>query len=99
MHSSDDGRENTLEDILNKAQLDSTREIKDKIMETNLYSVYVLSSTKSDKEPYEAVLIEHPPASEPEAHLLPVKITALTTKKERNQKVMEAVQDHFAKTD
>lgn len=99
MPSSHDGRKSTLEDILNKAQLDSNREIKDKIMETNLYSVYVLSSTKSDKEPYEAVLIEHPPASEPETHLLPVKITALTTKMERNQKIMEAVQDYFAKTD
>ncbi|RAZ81375.1 hypothetical protein [Planococcus halotolerans] len=99
MHSSDDGREHALEDILNKAELDSSREIRDKIMETNLYSVYVLSSAKSEKAPHEAVLIEHPPASEPKAFLLPVKITALTTKMERNQKIMEAVQEHFAKPD
>ena len=47
----------------------------------------------------EVLLVVHPPAKEPSAHLLPVKINESATLSETSKVVVEAVHAHFAQQD
>lgn len=66
------------------------------IMNTSLYSVYLLSEKENSRSGDKVLLIEHLPAQESSAHLLPVKIKETSSKKEIMQEIVTAVNDYFA---
>lgn len=79
-----------------KHKIDKELDSCKKIMETGLYSVYLLSPIGSTRPSRRVVLIEHPPAQEPIAHVLPITILGTAPQAETNRKIMEAVEAHFS---
>lgn len=92
-------RDTALEYIRNTAGVKNLPEIKEVVIETQLYSVYLFQAGGSETPPFQAVLVEHLPAAEPAVTLLPIKIAASATKIEKNKKVMDSVHDHFAQAE
>lgn len=92
-----------IEDVLKRALeargFDYKYSVKKPIMNTNLYSVYLISEEEKPKTKDKVLLIEHLPAKEPSAHLLPVKIKESSSKKEIMQEIVAAVNHHFAQND
>lgn len=91
--------ENRLKRALEANGLDTKYSAKKLIMDTTLYSVYLLSENEKPKAEDKVLLIEHPPAQESAAHLLPVKIKESSSKKETMQEIVAAVNDHFAQNE
>ena len=83
--------------VLKLNGFNQTYSVKKKIKETSLYSVYLLSVKKKTLTRDEVLLIEHPPAKESSAHILPININELGTTTETIQKIAEAVYAHFAR--
>ena len=78
---------------------DSKYHIKKLMMKTTLYSVYLVSAKDQAVANDEVLLVEHPPAKEPSAHLLPVKINESATTSTISKEIVEAVHAHFAQQD
>ena len=72
---------------------------KKTIMETSLYTIYLISAKKQTTANDEVLLLEHLPAKEPAAHLLPIKIKESATTTETMQKIVEAVHAHCAQNE
>ncbi|RLQ84925.1 hypothetical protein [Planomicrobium sp. Y74] len=66
-------------------------------METSLYSVYIVTAKGQATANDEVLLVEHPPAKEPSAHFLPIKINESATTSKISKEVTEAVHTHFAR--
>lgn len=79
-----------------KHKIDKELDSCKKVMETSLYSVYLLSSFGSTRQSRRVVLIEHAPAQEPIAHVLPITILGTAPQAETNRKIMQAVEAHFS---
>lgn len=72
--------------------------IKTKIIDTSLYSIFLLSSSELANETCQVLLVEHPPAKKPASFLLPLEITTAATKTEMLKKVAAAVEAHYIET-
>jgi len=81
-----------IENTLHDQEQDSYK----KIMKNNLYTVYLLSSSKPSRTACHALLIEHLPAKEPSAHLLPLTVTKLATSTELLKDVTQAVDNFYS---
>ena len=79
--------------------MDQKYSVKKTIMETSLYTIYLISAKKQTLANDEVLLLEHLPAKEPAAHLLPIKIKESATTTETMQKIVEAVHAHFAQNE
>lgn len=71
------------------------QDVRSKIIDTSLYSVFLIPSSDSRNESCQALLVEHIPAKEPEAFVLPLEIKTSATKTEILKKVAAAVETHF----
>lgn len=71
--------------------------IKKKVLENNLYSVYIISADEAATAVDEVLLIDHPPAQMPSAHRLNIENPEVSTTTELMKKVTEAVGAHFKK--
>lgn len=74
-------------------------DVKDKIIDTGLYSVFLLSSSDSITDACQVLLVEHPPAKQATDYILPLKITKASTKTEILKKVADAVEKHYTDPD
>ncbi|TWT25805.1 hypothetical protein [Planomicrobium sp. CPCC 101110] len=75
--------------------LAASHRIQKTIMETGLYSVYILSDDGSEAKG-EVLLIEHPPAQQHSAHLLSLKSKKPLTTSELMEEIVDALEKHFA---
>lgn len=67
-------------------------ELKEIVIETNLYSLYLFQNKDLKLSPERAVIVKHVPATRPSVDLLGVKVAPSATKAERNQLFMEAAE-------
>ncbi|MDN7242178.1 hypothetical protein QWY14_10230 [Planococcus sp. N028] len=79
--------------------LDTRYSVQKTIMETGLYSVYLLSQNDRPHAMDEVLLIEHPPAQEPSAHFLTLRTSKPLTTSELMEEIVEAIDAHFGKKD
>jgi hypothetical protein len=79
--------------------LDNSYSVQKTIMETGLYSVYLLSSNDQPHAMDQVLLIEHPPAQEPSAHLLSLQTRKRLTTSELMEEIVESLEIHFARKD
>ncbi|QHJ70086.1 hypothetical protein [Planococcus halotolerans] len=91
--------ENRLKHALEARGLDNKYSAVKLIMDTSLYSVYLLSENEKPKAEDKILLIEHLPAQESSAHLLPVRFKKTSSKKETMQEIVAAVNAHFAQNE
>lgn len=80
-------------------QASEQHDIKTKIIDTSLYSVFLLSSSQPAIDSCQALLVEHLPAKKPATHVLPLEITTASTKTEILKKVAAAVEAHYTKAE
>ncbi|WP_165843791.1 hypothetical protein [Planococcus halotolerans] len=67
-------------------------ELKEIIIETNLYSVYLFQDKDLKLSTERAVIVKHFSATQPSVDLLGVKVASSATRTERNQQIMEATE-------
>lgn len=89
-------KENPIKSAMESKGFDQKYSVKKLIMTTSLYSVYLISEKEKLKAEDMALLIEHLPAKEPSAHLLPIKIKESAPKTETMREITDAVHDYFA---
>lgn len=91
--------ENMLLRALKSGGLDQKYGMKRLLMSTGLYSVYLVSDKEQTRPKDVILLVEHLPAKEPSAHLLPMTINESASQTEKMQDVVDAVQDFFAENE
>ncbi|MDQ0429495.1 hypothetical protein QOZ98_002323 [Planomicrobium stackebrandtii] len=91
--------EKTLIDAMRLNGFNQKYSVKKKIKETGLYSIYLISANEQIMLNDEVLLIEHPPAKEPSAHILPINLTESGTATEIMKEIAEAVSAHFARNE
>lgn len=79
--------------------IDKDQDSYKKMIRNNLYTVYLLSSSKPSRTTCHALLIEHLPAKGPAAHVLPLTVTKLATNTELLKDVAQAVDNYFSADD
>ncbi|MFD1032499.1 hypothetical protein [Metaplanococcus flavidus] len=91
--------EKILKQAMDSKGFDQKYSVEQLIMNTTLYSVYLVSESEHPGAKDAVLLIEHLPANEPTAHLLPVQIRESASKTETIKKITDAVEHHFAQKD
>lgn len=67
--------------------------IKKKVMETMLYSIYIISTNEKEKFSDRVLLIHHPPAAECTSCLMPIELQESETTNEIMKKIVGAIQN------
>jgi hypothetical protein len=88
--------ENTWIHSMKLKGMDQSYNIKRVLLKNNLYSVYLISTNEQKNTLDKVLLIDHPPAKKPTAHLLAVAIEEHETTAALMRKIVDAVQSHFA---
>lgn len=65
--------------------------IKKKVMETMLYTVYIIATDEKEKFSDRVLLINHPPAAEQTSSLMPVELQESETMNEMVKKIVAAL--------
>ncbi|MFD1861998.1 hypothetical protein [Planococcus chinensis] len=79
--------------VLKHIQLDPAYHIKKKVMETMLYSVYIITAIEKGAFSDKVLLVRHPPAAAPTSCVLPVELEESETMTESIQKITAALLD------
>ncbi|MCJ1907662.1 hypothetical protein [Planococcus ruber] len=95
MPTRDENHEMKLSQAIDALEPDQAQDVRTKIIDTSLYSVFLLSSSDSMNEACQVLLVEHVPAKEPKAFVLPLEIKTSATKTEILKKAAAAVELHF----
>lgn len=82
--------------IMSEYGLNGDYQIKKTIIETELYSIYLLSSNDRFNVRDRVLLIEHPPAQRPSAQFLAMELKKELTTTEFIKDIREVVEKHFA---
>ncbi|TWT14304.1 hypothetical protein [Planomicrobium sp. CPCC 101079] len=78
------------------AGLDDDYKVLKTILETGLYSVYLVSSTDRFDLRNKVMVIDHPPAQKPSTHFLAIEIKDTSTTYELMEEISTVVENHFA---
>ncbi|MGO1057725.1 hypothetical protein ACTL32_01210 [Planococcus sp. FY231025] len=78
------------------AECEHPYHIKKKVMETMLYTIYIISTKEEGKFSDRVLLINHPPAEEPSSCLMPVELQESETMNEKMKKIVAALHSEFA---
>lgn len=95
MPTRDENHDTKVSRAIDALALNQEQDVRTKIIDTSLYSVFLLSSSDSINESCQVLLVEHIPAKEPAAFVLPLEIKTSATKTEILKKVAAAVETHF----
>lgn len=73
------------------AQCEHPYHIKKKVMETMLYTVYIIATDEKEKFSDRVLLINHPPAAAHTSSLMPVELQESETMNEMVKKIVAAL--------
>ena len=99
MSSAFEEKQNILMRAVKAKGFDQKYSIKKLLMSTRFYSIYLLSENEQTDTKDSVLLLDHPPAQEPSAHLLPIKIQESASKTNKMKDIVEAVHDYFDEKD
>ncbi|TWT00117.1 hypothetical protein [Planomicrobium sp. CPCC 101079] len=85
--------------IMGISGLDNSYNVQKTIMETGLYSVYLLSKNNQPQALDEVLLVEHPPAKAPSAQFLTLRTRKPQTTSELMHEIVEALALYFGQKD
>ncbi|UJF26772.1 hypothetical protein [Planococcus sp. 107-1] len=95
MPTRDENHDTKVSRAIDALALNQEQDVRTKIIDTSLYSVFLISSSDSRNESCQVLLVEHTPAKEPVAFVLTLEIKTSATKTEILKKVAAAVETHF----
>lgn len=93
MAAPNDKSELAADATLKNIQLDPAYHIKKKVMETMLYSVYIIAAAEAGPFSDKVLLVHHPPAAEPTSSVMPVELDESETMTQTIQKITAALMD------
>ncbi|MDN7246282.1 hypothetical protein [Planococcus shenhongbingii] len=82
--------------VMSECGLDGDYHVKKTIMETGLYSLYLLSSNDRSRVGDQVLFMEHLPAQRPSAHFLAIEVKKASTTNEWIKEIREAVEKHVS---
>lgn len=95
MASAFEKQQNMLMQALKAKGFDQKYSVKKMLMTKRFYSIYLLSEKGLAHANDAVLLLDHSPAKEPSAHLLPLKIHESASKTDQMRNIVDAVTDYF----